>query len=412
MKTTSSQTRILNSRPLPITETLPANSTRALTLKGRRIVFVLGNLELGGAERQALMLARYLSAQEQATVEVWGFNTAGPVAKLCEDQGIRWRVVPHPFKANFLKRLISVAQIAWLLRRARPDILLPYTFVPNTVCGLVWKWTGAQLCVWNQRDEGIVVPRAWWERWAVKRTPQFVANSRAGASFLIDKLGVDRSKVRVIQNGIEALQPGLDHRAWRERLEIDEASFAACMIANLHANKDHETLLKAWRLVVSNFDQRGRSAVLVLAGRHYGAYESLVELTRELGIENSVRFTGQVSDVAGLLSAVDIGVFSSRSEGCPNGVLECMAAGLAVVATDIDGVREALGASGNQLLAPPGDAERFARLILKVAEDPTLRSTVGARNQKRIKEQYDSQRMCEDTASLLVSHRSTRMTAD
>ena len=348
----------------------------------KRVVFVLGNLELGGAERQALILARYLAEHEQADVEVWGFNRSGPVADICEQHGIKWRVVPFDLR-----------KVARLLRAVQPDILLPYTLIPNVVCGLVWQRTGARLCVWNQRDEGIFSFDAKLEHRAAQRTPQFISNSQAGARYLIEKLNVEPAKVRVIPNGIEVAQPQLDRRAWRERLEIDETSFVACMVANLHANKDHETLLKAWRIVVDN----KRTAVLVLAGRHYGAYESLVELTNELGIAAHVRFAGQVSDVAGLLSAVDLGVFSSRSEGCPNGVLECMAAGLAIVGTDIEGIRE----TGIQFLAPPADADRFAQIVLKLADDPHLRATTGAANQSRIKDRYNAQRMCEDTVKYL-----------
>ena len=361
-------------------------------MKGRRIVFVLGNLELGGAERQALILARHLADKEGADVEVWGFNTTGPVAEICEQHGIKWRVVPCAMKQS--------PDVAQLLRQVRPDILLPYTLVPNVVCGSVWKSTGVRLCVWNQRDEGIFSLNDAWEREAVRQTPLFISNSHAGARFLVEKLDVESAKVHVIPNGIEVSQPKLDRRAWRERLEIDESSFVACMVANLHANKDHATLLRAWRIVVTALEQRGRRAVLVLAGRYYGAYQPLVGLTCELEMSRSVRFAGQVSDVAGLLSAVDIGVFSSRSEGCPNGVLECMAAGLAVVGTDIEGIREVLG--GSELLAPPGDAESLAKLILKLADDPIQRSQIGAANQQRIKDHYDARLMCEETVSLLV----------
>jgi glycosyltransferase involved in cell wall biosynthesis len=348
----------------------------------KRVVFLLGNLELGGAERQALILARYLSEHEHADVEVWGFNHAGPVADICEQHGIKWRVVPFELR-----------KVARLLREARPNILLPYTLIPNVVCGLVWQRTGARLCVWNQRDEGIFSLDAKWQYRAAQKTPLFISNSQAGARYLTEKLNVDPAKVRVIPNGIQVAQPQLDRRAWRERLEIDETSFIACMVANLHANKDHDTLLKAWRIVVD----RKPNAVLVLAGRHYGAYKSLVELTNELRIADHVRFAGQVSDVAGLLGAVDLGVFSSRSEGCPNGVLECMAAGLAIVGTDIEGIRE----TGIQFLAPPADAERFSQIVLDLADNPDLRATTGAANRSRIKERYNTQRMCEATVALL-----------
>ena len=357
--------------------------------KGSRVVFVLGNLELGGAERQALILAKHLRGQ--ADVEVWGFNRSGTVADICAQHRIPSRVVP-------LQKPSDLRRFARLLRETRPDILLPYTLIPNVACGLVWQRTGARLCVWNQRDEGIFRINAKWQQRAAQRTPQFIANSNAGARYLIQNLHVDATRVHVIPNGIELAPPQSDRRAWRARLEIDDTMFVACMIANLHANKDHATLLKAWRLVVYALEQR---AVLVLAGRHYGAYESLVRLTNELGIASNVRFAGYVGDVSGLLSAVDLGVFSSRSEGCPNGVLECMAAGLSVAATDIEGVREVAG--DHRFLAPPNDAERLAQIILELAADSELRTTTGAANQSRVEARYNARRMCEDTVSLLTT---------
>ena len=366
-------------------------------LKGRRIVFVLGNLELGGAERQALILARYLSQQEEALVEVWGFNKSGPVAEICEQHGLRARVIPYQFSESRLSKLQALVRVARALRAARPDILLPYTFWPNVVCGLVWRWTGARVCVWNQRDEGIVPFGSPSVRWAAQRTPRFVSNSDAGARFLVEKLGVDAEKVTVIRNGVETIAPQLDRRAWRERLAVDDRTFVACMVANLHAHKDHATLLRAWRHVL----RHKPSAVLVLAGRRDGAYESLTALASELKIDDSVRFVGAVSDVPGLLNAADVSVFSSRSEGCPNAVLESMAAGLPIAGTNIEGIREVVGATGMQFLAPVEDGESLSEVLVRLANDPALRARIGAENRERIRQNYDSLRMCEETATLL-----------
>jgi glycosyltransferase involved in cell wall biosynthesis len=374
-------------------------------LKSKRVIFVLGNLELGGAERQALILARHLVEHEQATVEVWGFNKSGPVAEMCEQHGMRWRVVPYPFTASTLP-FGSLLKLALALRKARPDVLLPYTLVPNVACALVWKWTGARLCVWNQRDEGLVPVKSWWERSAVRQASRFISNSTAGARYLTDKLDVTAAKVRVVPNGIEEIRPKLDRRAWRKKLDIDETSFVACMVANLHFNKDHQTLLREWSTVMVGMQKKQRSAVLVLAGRLDDAYESLLALTYEVGIARDVRFAGHVDDVAGLLSAADIGVFSSVSEGCPNGVLECMAAGLAVVGTNVAGIREVLGPTGAPFLASgePGD---LARIILQLADDPELCARVGAENCWRTREHYDSRRMCEETVGFLVAQESS-----
>jgi glycosyltransferase involved in cell wall biosynthesis len=372
-------------------------------LKSRRVIFVLGNLELGGAERQALILAKYLSDHEQAAVEVWGFNRSGPVAEICKQHGLPSRVIPYPFTASLPHRFRGLVRVCRRLRAARPDILLPYTFGPNIVCGLIWKFTGAQACVWNQRDEGIVPFSSPSVRWAAQRTPRFISNCEPGARFLIEKLGVDAAKITVIRNGIETATPELDRRTWRERLAADERSFVACMVANLHNNKDHPTLLRAWRQVVDQLGVTGRSATLVLAGRHDGAFESLVSLANELKITDTVRFAGHVSDVAGLLSAADVSVFSSRSEGCPNAVLESMAAGLPVAATDIEGIRAVVGPTGAQLLAPLADADSLASVLVKLANDPALCARLGNENRAAVRDHYDALRMCRDTARLLAS---------
>lgn len=369
------------------------------TLKGRRIVFVLFNLELGGAERQALILAKHLVEHEEAAVEVWGFNKSGPVADMCEQLGVPWHLDSFRFESTENGRLLSLARITKSLQRARPEILLPYTFVPNVICGLGWQRTGARACVWNQRDEGVTPFVAEWARPAAERTSIFISNAARGAEFLKDRLGVDPSKIRVIENGIEQSTANEDRSQWRVKLKIEDEAFVACMVANLHDNKDHRTLLRAWKHVVDRFN--GRRAVLVLAGRHDGAYESLLSLSRELNLTRHVRFAGQVLDVPGLLSAADVGVFSSYIEGCPNGVLESMAAGLAVAGTDIDAIRSAVGPKGLQFLAPPKDDEALAGAILTLANDPDLRVTVGAENQRRVRERFTAPRMCESTVAVI-----------
>ena len=370
-------------------------------LNSRRIIFVLGNLELGGAERQALILARYLSEHEHAHVEVWGFNKSGPVAEICEQHKLPTRVLPYPFSGNRSNRVRALVTVSRSLREAEPDLILPYTLGPNVVCGLIWKRTGANSCVWNQRDEGIGALDSYFAPQAAQATPRFIANCEAGAEFLIEKLGVDATKVTVIPNGIETVAAEMDRSAWRERLAVDERAFVACMVANLHLNKDHATLLRAWRKVVNEFGANGRSALLVLAGRHDGAYESLASLASELQLDDSVRFAGPVSDVRGLLTAVDVSVFSSRSEGCPNAVLESMAAGLPIAGSDIKGIRDVVGPGGTQFLAPVGDVDSLAEVLLTLAKNPELAARNGLENSERVKEKYDSLRMCRETAALL-----------
>lgn len=366
-----------------------------------RILFVFGTLELGGSERQALLLARHLASEQGVHVEVWGFEGPGQVSSLCEEYGVPWRVVPLPWSRNRIGTVKKLAEFAWELRRCGADVILPYTIFPNVVCGLVWRWTGARLCIWNQRDEGIGHVPQRVRRFAARMVPLFISNSGHGADFLIRTLGVDAGRIKVIHNGVELAKPLLDRRAWRERLEVGEDAFLACMVASLTAFKDHRTLLLAWRKVTENSNMRDQRKILLLAGRFDNTYDSLKVLAQDLELGESVRFLGKVEDIPGLLAAVDLGVFSSLSEGLPNGVLECMASGLAVAGTDIPGIRDAVGPAGYAFLAPPGDAEALANRIVRLATDRNLRADIAAVNRRRIETEFSPNLMCQETVALV-----------
>ncbi len=371
-------------------------------LEGARVAIVLGPLELGGSERQALLFARHLAREQRAAVEVWGtMGRPGRAAALCEESGIPWRVVPQPWVAGSVARRARLFDFALRLRRARPRVILPYTALPNIVCGLVWRWTGARLCVWNQRDDGIARVGTRYEPKATSRTPLFIANSAAGAEHLVRDLHVERARVRVVHNGVELAPPESGRAEWRARLGLSAGAFAVTMVANFTVYKDHATLLRAWRPVVERLRGEGRDAALLLAGRFDETHEAAMSLAAELGIESDVRFLGQVGDVSGLLAASDAGVFCSNSEGSPNAVLECMAAALPLAATNIPAMREALHEENHRLLAPPGDAEALASKILELAGDAGLRARLGALNRRRIEEEFSPRRMCEATLSVI-----------
>ncbi len=374
-------------------------------MAGKRILIVLGCLDLGGAERQAVHAASCLRRQG-AEVQVWGFRPAGRAAALCDRLGIPWRFVPEPWGRGPLRWPLMIVRLARILRRVRPDLLLPYTAFPNVMCGLSWRFTGARACIWNQRDAGLGLDSP-AVSWAVRNTPLFLGNSGVGREFLVERLGVAPRRVRVVRNAVALEPPRQDRAAWRARLGADTSCLVACMVANLGPNKDHATLLRAWRMVSDGLGAAGRKGVLALAGRPDAA-EDLQASIQALRLDREVRLLGEVEDVPGLLSAADLSVFSSRSEGCPNGVLEAMAAGLPVVATDCPGIREAVGAGGLGWLAPAGDDAALARLVLQLADRPELRAELAAQNRRRVEAEFTLERLNSRLAALLPEALKTR----
>ncbi|WP_224962078.1 glycosyltransferase [Geomonas subterranea] len=376
------------------------------SLEGARILFVFGNLELGGAERQGLLLGRYLKEKYGADVRVLGLQEGnGRLSELCDEAdipwegtGVSWRWERRHIPAN----LLELRRFAALLKRQKPDLLMPYTFFPNVICGLAWRLTGAKLCVWNQRDEGFCLEPELWRSLAARLTPCFISNSDKGREALLSAFPVSPGKVAVITNGILPARPLSGRGEWRGRIGLSEEAFAACMVANVHAQKDHETLLRAWRILADRQPQGAPAPVLLLAGR-VDQGDQVRTLVDSLGLADTVRFLGEVGDVAGLLSAVDLCVHSSRSEGLPNAVLEAMACGLAVVATDIPGIREAVGPQGLRFLAPAGDASALAGRIAQLQQDPPLRATTGAEMRARVTERFDAEGAWRETVSFIGS---------
>lgn len=372
-------------------------------LNGLKVVFMLGCLELGGAERQAMLLACWLKERCGAKVEVWGVAHGGSLARQCEELGIPWRVTGNPLAPGLLATVRRLSAIALDLRRIGADILLPYTLVPNVISGVVWRFSGARLCVWNQRDEGIEGHRHPYERWALRFTPIFVANSSAGGDYVIRDLKVDPAKVSVVSNGLAMAAPAESPDAWRRQLGLSANTVCVSMIGHLSDKKDHATLIQAWRQVVETLSPAPGTLKLVLAGRQDGEAKRLIDLVAELELADYICFAGNVTDVAGLLRVVDIGVYSSRSEGLPNGVLDCMAAGKAMVATDIPGIREALG-EGYPMLSAPGDAAAMAAHLLTLIADHRLRDRIGAQNRSNAASRFGAEAMCSKMAQIMAAH--------
>ena len=120
----------------------------------------------------------------------------------------------------------------------------------------------------------------------------------------------------------------------------------------------------------------------------------------QLGLEDIVELVGAVDDVPERLAAADIFVLSSRSEGLPISVLEAMAAGLPVVATDVGGIHEMISDDGAQLVGPPGDPRALANSIACLIDDPALRDHLGTSNRGRVEDRFSLPRWHEEHLAL------------
>jgi glycosyltransferase involved in cell wall biosynthesis len=128
--------------------------------------------------------------------------------------------------------------------------------------------------------------------------------------------------------------------------------------------------------------------------------EELRQLATELGIKDDVFFLGRCDKVAELLFASDVGVLSSKAEGFANAILEYMAAGLPVVATDVGGAREAIAEGETGYLVTSGDDVKMAQRIIEVLNDPSRARAMGQRGKSIAAERFSCDRHLQNTLEL------------
>jgi glycosyltransferase involved in cell wall biosynthesis len=164
-------------------------------------------------------------------------------------------------------------------------------------------------------------------------------------------------------------------------------------IARLEAPKDHRTLLEALAAL------RSLDWELDLVGD--GPLEREVrEVARRGGIAERVHLLGYQAEPAIALGQAQIFVLSSRSEGFPRSILEAMRAGLAVVASNVGGVSEAVADGVNGLLVPAGNAEALSGALRKLIGDAAERKRMGHAARRTYEERFGFERMFEKTVAL------------
>jgi glycosyltransferase involved in cell wall biosynthesis len=214
-----------------------------------------------------------------------------------------------------------------------------------------------------------------------------LANSPAVARSLErdDRLGARR--VAIVPNFVddEAFSPPADAQlvAWRRELELDGDAPVVGIIASLSPIKDHQTLLRA----AASLRERWPRLRLVIVGSG-PTRPALEALASTLGIVPNVRFAGLRPQAPSLHFLFDVSVLCSTSEGFPNTLVEAMAAGRPIVATDVGGVSDAVRHDENGLLVPPGDADALARAIDALLSDPERRRRLGARGLERARAEF------------------------
>jgi glycosyltransferase involved in cell wall biosynthesis len=351
-----------------------------------RIAFLITSLGIGGAERQVIALAERMAARGHAVLIV-------VLLPRTHDQWSTSVDVLHldlqkaDFFGTIRAAIAAVMRAAKILRSFRPDILHCHNFHGNLL-GRALKPLVPGMCVistiHNVYEGGRMRMSAY--RLTDPWSDRTIAVCAAAAHRMIEIGAVPPRKCSVIANGIDAAQFTPDpERRQRMRGQMGvKDQFVWMAAGRVTPAKDYENLLRAF----ANLHSAEPNAQLWIAGEGSGDYaQRMQSLTRELGLQTSVRWLGLQRDIAALLDAADGFVLASAWEGMPLALGEAMVMQKPTVATGVGGVREMMGECGT--VVPASDCAALSFAMLNTTRATTAdREHMGTAARQRILERF------------------------
>jgi glycosyltransferase involved in cell wall biosynthesis len=373
------------------------------------ILYVITDLELGGVPLHLFHLAR-AARQHGFTLSVASLAPAGPVAEMlrgdgievdsCEGRGGRdWRVL---------------SRLAAIMRRRRPEVVHALLFHANVAA----RWAGRRAGIPRERIlceiQTVEVERRWHllvDRFTHRGCRLTIGNSPSVITHLHEEARIPLDRLRLVRGGIDVARIDAAGPATREDLVpggTGAAPVAPCgtgvspvascgtgvppvhptttpiilWVGRLDPVKGLEFLIPAFEGLPAELH-----AHLVLVGG--GDLRPRIEAdVAARGLAGRVHLLGPRRDVPSLLKACDVFAFPSRTEGLPNALLEAMAAGRAIVTTDVPGCRDLIRDDVNGLVVPYGDEASLRAALLTLLTDRARASRLAAEARRSAAEDW------------------------
>ena len=360
-----------------------------------KILAVIGTLDSGGCERHLLGVLPRLD-KNTFDARVFTLTRRGALADEMERGGIRVKSrkrVSSPKSRSLVGRALglwdSAVSLAGELREFQPDIVhffLPGSYVVGAPVAL---FSGYRRLIMSRRSLANYQRKhrvaGFLERKLHPRMSLLLGNSQAVVEQLRGEYP-SSGRVELLYNGIEIddFSSPAERRILREKLGVDDLTVALGILANLIPYKGHADLLRSCARV----GPQNSNWKLFVIGRDDGIGMELKTLAASLGVAQCVVFLGERSDARLLLGAMDIGVSASHEEGFSNAILEFMAAGVPVVATDVGGNAEAVVDGTTGFVVPATDHDRMAEVITLLLHDGELRERMGMAGNRLVREKF------------------------
>lgn len=334
-----------------------------------RILYLIDEMEAitaGGTERQVLQMIGLMKA-------------SGAEVQLATLRGTAWLTREEagcPFTRFSLGSLWSPSGMRELMRlrrwmrQQRFDVVQTFFVEANIIGPIIARSAGVPVILGSRRNLNYWMGAGarWLQRFSNRYATRLVANCEAVRQHIITSERFAPERVVVVYNGLDvsAFDPARTQRTRiREKIGIPQDAVVVGMVAALRPVKGTELFVRAASKVPPG------NVYFVLVGDGPLRPQLETDATAS-GLGERFKFLGAKKDIPLYLQSLDLAVLCSESEGFSNSILEYLAAGLPVVATDVGGNREAVGDAG--ILVSSGDTQGVAEAMTRLATDSALRS--------------------------------------
>jgi glycosyltransferase involved in cell wall biosynthesis len=278
------------------------------------------------------------------------------------------------------------------------DLIHAHEFRANVFGAIVAKLCGIPLVgtVHGKNYYPDHVKRRMAYRW-VSTAAKMVAVSEDLRRFLQDQVGVHRDRIARIYNGVDMPERISRERVaqFRSDLGIQPSEFTLGIVGSLYLVKGHTYLFDAFRSVLKLHPK----TKLLVVGQG-DLEDSLKRQVLELGIDHAVSFLGLRNDVPSILTALDLFVLPSLSEGLSVALLEAMSAAVPVVASSVGGTPEIVQDGQTGLLVSPKNAPELADRIIEIISNREKSKLLGERGRERVAKEFTTARMFDQYQKL------------
>lgn len=357
-----------------------------------RVVLLIPTLDRSGAEKQLTLLATRLP-RDEFDVHVVALTRGGPYAEVLRQAGVPVTVLGKRFK--FDPR--TLWQLRRLIQRLNPDILHTWLFTANAYARLVTGDAPRPKVIVSERcvDSWKAGWQLWLDRKQIPRTARLVGNSQGVAEFYREQ-GFPAERIAVIPNAIDVPErEPIDRAAGLAEFDVPADANVVGSIGRLARQKRMDDLIWA----AETLRQICPRLYFLLVGDG-PERERLLQFARDIHCEPRMRFLGHRGDAARLLRLMDVFWLASGFEGMSNSLMEAMAAGLPVIASDIPANRELVIHNVNGYLVPVGDRVAYIQYADRLFQDSDLRHRLGEAGRERIRREFSIERMAAAYARL------------